>query len=258
MGHPMPDRTIDLNCDLGEGTGEPGLDRAMMPLISSANIACGYHAGDTATMREAVASAAHYGVRIGAHPSFADREGFGRRPMANITAAAIERLVVEQIVALQTIAAVCGHRVTHVKPHGALSNMACADDAIARPIAAAIKAVDPSLVFVVLPLSAMDRAAEDAGLAVAREIYADRAYDDAGMLVSRALPGAVLSDPDHVARRVVDMVQSGKLDCQSGKRVPVAIDTVCVHGDTPGALIMARGIRRALEDAGIAIAPFAG
>ena len=245
--------SVDLNCDLGEGCGD---DAAMMRLISSANVACGGHAGDDTTMRDTAHAALAHGVRIGAHPSFEDREGFGRRAMPDVSAAKVERLVARQIEALQDIAALADHCVTHVKPHGALSNLACVEIDLARGIATAIRSVDRNLVFVVLPHSQMERAAIDAGLPIAREVYADRAYDDQAMLVPRTLPGAVLHDAAAIAARVLRMVQDREIVALSGKRIAVDIDTVCVHGDTPGAVEMARAIRQTLTASGVAIAPF--
>lgn len=245
---------IDINSDLGEGTGD---DAALMDLITSANVACGFHAGDEIMMRETVTLAAARGVRIGAHPSFADREGFGRRPLRDLNMRAVENLVAYQIGALQGVAALAGQRITHVKPHGALSNMACVDFDLAKAIASAIRSVDRQLVFVVLPRSAMERAALDADLPVAREIYADRAYDDNAMLVSRDQPGAVIHDADVVAARVLACVRERAIVSTSGRHIPVEIDTVCIHGDTPGALDMARLVRQRLLDNGIGIAPFA-
>lgn len=194
---------IDLNCDLGEGFGvwQMGDDAAMMQIATSVNIACGFHAGDPDIMHATVKLAKQNGVAIGAHPGFRDLHGFGRRPVPGITAAEIENLVAYQIGALQAVAALAGHKVTHVKAHGALSNVACEDDMTARAIASAIKAVDPSLVFVVLANSKLMLAGEAAGLPLAHEVFADRAYEDDGNLVSRKKPGAVLHDPNEIAER---------------------------------------------------------
>ncbi len=166
-------------------------------------------------------------------------------------------MVAYQIGALQAVAATAGHRVTHVKAHGALSNMAMTDEGIAAALARAVRGVDPSLVFVVIPLTALERAGEAANLTLAREIYADRAYEDDGTLVSRRKPGAVLHDPETVAARVLQMVEERAIVSVGGRRLPLAIDTVCIHGDSPGAVAMARAVRARLEGAGIAIAPFA-
>lgn len=252
--------TIDLNCDLGEGFGawDMGNDAAMIDLATSVNIACGFHAGDADIMRKTVTLAKARGVSVGAHPGYRDLHGFGRRPVAGLSAAEIENLVAYQIGALQAIATMAGHKVTHVKAHGALSNVACEDDMTARAIASAIKAVDPTLIFVVLANSRLVIAGEAAGLPLVHEVFADRAYEDDGQLVSRRKPGAVLHEPAAIAQRVVRMVQDGAVVAQSGKVIKMRTDTVCIHGDTPGAVEIGRGIRQALKDAGIAVAPFAG
>jgi 5-oxoprolinase (ATP-hydrolysing) subunit A len=250
--------TIDLNCDLGEGFGawEMGNDAAMIDLATSVNIACGFHAGDADTMRKTVGLAKARGVAIGAHPGYRDLHGFGRRPMAGMSAAEIENLVAYQIGALQAVATQAGHTVTHDKAHGALSNVACEDDMTARAIASAIKAVDRNLVFVVLANSKLVTAGDAAGLPLAHEVFADRAYEDDGSLMSRRKPGSVLHDPAAIAARVVRMVQDGAVVAASGKVMKMRTDTVCIHGDTPGAVGIAQGVRAALKDAGIEVAPF--
>lgn len=250
--------TIDLNCDLGEGFGawEMGNDAAMIELATSVNIACGFHAGDADIMRKTVELAKTHGVSIGAHPGYRDLHGFGRRPFPGMKASEIENLVVYQIGALQAIATAAGHRVTHVKPHGALSHDACADDTTANAIASAIKAVDPTLIFVVIANSRLVQAGEAANLAMVHEVFADRAYEDDGSLVSRRKPGAVLHDAGQIAQRVVRMVQEGAVVSVTGKIIKVRTDTVCIHGDTAGAVDIARGLRQALKDSGIEVAPF--
>jgi UPF0271 protein len=250
--------TIDLNCDLGEGFGawEMGNDAAMIELATSVNIACGFHAGDADTMRKTVGLAKARGVSIGAHPGYRDLHGFGRRPVAGLSSAEIENLVAYQIGALQAIATMAGHSVTHVKAHGALSNVACEDDMTARAIASAIKAVDRNLIFVVLANSKLVSAGEAAGLPLAHEVFADRAYEDDGSLMSRRKPGSVLHDPAAIAARVVRMVQDGAVIAASGKVMKMRTDTVCIHGDTPGAVGIAQGVRKALKEAGIEVAPF--
>ncbi|MGB3864709.1 MAG: 5-oxoprolinase subunit PxpA [Xanthobacteraceae bacterium] len=250
--------SIDLNCDLGEGFGpwRMGDDDAMLELASSVNIACGFHAGDADIMRRTAALAKARGVSIGAHPGYRDLHGFGRRPVVGITAAEIENLVAYQIGALQALAALAGHKVTHVKAHGALSNVACEDDMTARAIAAAIKAVDRNLTFVVLANSRLQTAGEAAGLPLAHEVFADRAYEDDANLVSRRKPGAVLHDAGEIAARVVRMVEGRAVVSVSGKVIKVPIDTVCIHGDTPGAVEIARAVRQALTDNGIDVKPF--
>ena len=250
--------TIDLNSDLGESFGPwvMGNDAAMIELASSVNVACGCHAGDADTMRRTVEMAKARGVRVGAHPGYRDLQGFGRRPIVGLSAAEIENLVAYQIGALQGIAAAAGYKVTHVKAHGALSNVACEDDMTARAIAAGIKAVDPTLKFVVLANTRLVRAGEAAGLPLIHEVFADRAYEDDATLVSRRKPGAVLHDTAGIARRVVRMVRDRAVVSVSGKSIKVQIDTVCIHGDTAGAVEIARAVRQALTENGIDVRPF--
>jgi UPF0271 protein len=250
--------TIDLNCDLGESFGawQMGNDAAMIDLATSVNVACGFHAGDADTMRKTVQLAKTRGVSIGAHPGYRDLHGFGRRPIAGLSAAEIENLVAYQIGALQAVATLAGHKVTHVKAHGALSNVACEDDMTARAIASAIKAVDRSLKFVVLANTRLVTAGEAAGLPLVHEVFADRAYEDDATLVSRRKPGAVLHDTAQIAERVVRMVQDRAGVSVSGKTIKVQLDTVCIHGDTPGAVEIARAVRQALKDSGIEVRPF--
>jgi UPF0271 protein len=250
--------TIDLNCDLGEGFGawEMGNDAAMIDLATSVNIACGFHAGDADTMRTTVGLAKARGVSIGAHPGYRDIYGFGRRPFPSMASSEIENMVAYQIGALQAIATMAGHKVTHVKAHGALSNVACDDDRTAKAIASAIRAVDPNLVFVVLANSKLVQAGEAANLPMVHEVFADRAYEDDGQLVSRRKPGSVLHDAKQIADRVVRMVQDGAVVSVTGKVIKMRTDTVCIHGDTPSAVDIARGVRKALKEAGIDVAPF--
>ena len=250
--------TIDLNCDLGEGFGawQMGNDGAMIDLATSVNIACGFHAGDPETMRKTVGLAKARGVNIGAHPGYRDLHGFGRRPVFGLTSAEIENLVAYQIGALQAIATMAGHKVTHVKAHGALSNVACEDDMTARAIASAIKAVDRNLVFVVLANSPLVQAGDAMGLPMVHEVFADRAYEDDSSLVSRRKPGAVLHDTAQIAQRVVRMVQDGAVISVSGKPIKMQMDTICIHGDTPGAVEIGKAVRKSLKDNGIDVAPF--
>lgn len=250
-------RTVDLNSDLGEGFGawRMGDDSAMLDIVSSANLACGFHAGDPIIMADTAATAKAKGVDIGAHPSFFDLYGFGRRQIRGDSPADIEKMVAYQIGALQAAAALSGHRVTHVKPHGSMGNMAAVEADLALAIGRAIKGVDSTLIYVVMPGSQMERAAERLGLTMAREVFADRAYDDDGNLVSRKIAGSVIHDPAEAARRTVAMVRDSALTSTSGKRIPVKVDTICVHGDNPAAVELARAVRAALEAAGFAIAP---
>jgi UPF0271 protein len=250
--------TIDLNSDLGEGYGmwSLGDDPAMLDIVTSANVACGFHAGDSDIMLATAKIAKEKGVSIGAHPSYRDLHGFGRRPVAGLTASEIETMVAYQIGALQALATMAGHRVTHVKVHGALSNVACVEPMAARALAAAIKAVDRELIWVVLPRTEIERAGEAASLPLAREVFADRAYEDDAQLMARSKQGSVLHDADAIAARVLRMVSDQAVVSASGKVIKMPIDTICVHGDTPGAVAIARQIRKALEQNGHRLAPF--
>jgi len=250
--------SVDLNSDLGESFGAwaMGDDDAMLSIATSANVACGFHAGDPDIMRRTLALAKTRGVSVGAHPGYHDLHGFGRRVVPGLSATEIENLVAYQVGALQAVAALAGHRVTHVKPHGALSNVACADDMTARAIASAVRAVDRDLVFVVLPNTALQRAGDASGLRCVSEVFADRAYDDDAALVPRGKPGAVLHDAALIAQRVVRMVQNRAIVSVTGKIIRVDVDTICIHGDTRGAVDIARAVRRALEAEGITVAPF--
>jgi 5-oxoprolinase (ATP-hydrolysing) subunit A len=249
---------IDLNSDLGEGFGswQMGDDAAMLGIATSVNVACGFHAGDPDIMLATAKLAKERGVSIGAHPSYRDLAGFGRRAVPGLTAREIENLVAYQIGALQAVAALADHKVTHVKAHGALANVACRDDMTANAIASAIKVIDRNLLFVVLPHTAMARAADKAGLTAINEVYADRAYEDDGQLLSRSKSGAVLHDPLQAAKRVVQMVTEQSITSVSGKKIGLRIDTVCIHGDTPGAVEIAKAVRSALERTGVEIVPF--
>lgn len=249
---------VDLNCDCGEGFGPytMGEDRAMLDIVTSCNVACGFHAGDPDIMAATFTMALERGVAVGAHPGFADRAGFGRRALP-VTEAEAERLVAYQIGAATALAAQAGHRLTHVKPHGALSNLAMRDAGLAAAIARASRAVDPALAFLAVAGTELERAGETAGLRTVREIYADRGYTDEGHLAPRSAEGAVLHDCAEAASRAARMVEDGAVTSLGGRRVPIGIDSICVHGDTPGALVMARAVREALEAAGVEIAAFA-
>jgi UPF0271 protein len=250
---------VDLNCDMGESFGawSMGDDDAMLDIVSSANIACGFHAGDPSIMFRTSETAKRKGVAIGAHPGFNDMAGFGRRVIRGDSPAEIERMVAYQIGALQAVASLAGHRVTYVKVHGSLNNMANEDEDLALAIARAIKGVDRNLVNVCMPGLLMEKASDKVGVRVAREFFADRTYDDNGMLTSRKKPGSVLHDTEEAAERVLRTLQDKAVTTTSGKRIPIQIDTICVHGDEPSAVAMARAVRAKLETNGIAIAPFA-
>src|SRR5262245_7024562 len=245
---------IDLNSDLGESFGPwpMGQDAALMTAITSANVACGFHAGDPGVMRATVALARANGVAVGAHPGFPDLAGFGRREM-QCTPQEVEDLVVYQVAALAGVAAAQGVRLQHVKAHGALYNMACRDGALADAIARATAAVDRSLILFGLPGSQLLRAGTDAGLPVAAEVFADRAYEPDGSLASRKKPGSVIHEPAAVIARAVRMVKERSVVAVDGSVVPLEVDTMCVHGDTPGSDDLAAKIRAGLEAAGVAV-----
>ncbi len=240
---------VDLNCDLGEGAG---LDAELMPLISSANIACGGHAGDEAGMRAAVALARRHSVAIGAHPGFADRAHFGRRVVA-LAPGGAGALVAAQVRALHAVALECGARLAHVKPHGALYTLAARDGAVAAEIAEAVAAVDPGLILVGLAGSRLPEAGRARGLRVAAEGFADRAYLTDGSLAPRGHPGAVLTDPGAAAAQALRLAREGRVRTADGADLALAVDTLCVHGDEAGAVALARRLRKELEAAGIEI-----
>jgi UPF0271 protein len=248
---------IDLNADLGESYGawRLGDDEALLSVVTSANIACGFHAGDPLTLRRACAGAVANGVRIGAQVSYRDLAGFGRREMT-VPPAELTAEVLYQIAALDGIARAEGGRVSYVKPHGALYNRAARDAIQAGAIIAAIRAYDAELPLLIRPGSVAAVEASAAGLRVVAEAFADRAYNEDGTLVSRDRPGAVLTDPDVVARRVVGLVTGGSLATAAGGQIRVLARSVCLHGDTPGAVTLARSVRCALEEAGAELAPF--
>jgi UPF0271 protein len=247
---------MDLNSDLGEAFGAwtLGDDAALMPVITSANVACGFHAGDPGVMRRTVALARRHGVAVGAHPGFQDLAGFGRREM-HCSPREVEDLVVYQVGALAAIAAAQGVRLQHVKAHGALYNMACIDEGLASAIARATAAVDRSLILFGLPGSALLRAGRHEGLRVAAEVFADRAYQSNGTLVPRSLDGSVIHDRDEVVSRAVRMARDRTVLSIEGAVVPLEADTLCIHGDTPGAAELARAIRAALEANGVVVSP---
>jgi UPF0271 protein len=234
--------TVDLNADVGEGAGS---DEAIFPLITSANIACGGHAGDAETMAAAVGRALRWGVAIGAHPGFEDRADFGRTERA-LAPADAQDLTIRQVRALQAVAAAQGARVTHVKPHGALYNMAARDPVLAGAIAAGVAAVDPALIFYGLAGSVMLTAARVVGLRTASEVFADRHYRADGSLVPRSRPDALIAAEDEAAAQVLRMVRSGEVVAVTGEVVKVQADTICLHGDSPHAVAFARRLRATL------------
>jgi UPF0271 protein len=249
---------VDLNSDLGESFGawQMGDDEAMLSIITSASVACGWHAGDPVVMHRAAEIAKANGVAIGAHPSFNDLWGFGRRVIRGTSFADLEKQIAYQIGALQGVAAMVGHTVTHVKAHGALGNLANDEDDFAFALGRAIKAVDPKLVYVVMPGRPSLKAAEKLGLPMLQEIFADRAYQDNGQLVMRNEPGAMIHDAAAAAERILRALHDNVMISVTGSKVPVKIDTVCVHGDTPTAVEMARQLRQKLTAAGVELKPY--
>jgi len=251
--------TIDLNSDLGESFGRwtLGHDAELMASITSCNIACGYHAGDPEVMRRTVRLAREHGVAIGAHPGLPDLVGFGRRAMS-VTAADVENLVLYQVGALAAIARAEGTRLQHVKPHGALYNMAIRDRGLADGIARAVASFDPSLLLFGLPGTELLRAGDAAGLPLAAEGFADRNYEADGSLTPRTEPDAVIHDAAAVVTRAVQMAREGVVISRDGEEVPMRVATICTHGDTPGSHTLARRIRDGLERAGIKVRAVGG
>ena len=243
--------TIDLNADVGEGCD----DRSLMPFLTSANIACGGHAGDDQTMSAVVAEALRLGISLGAHPSYVDREGFGRRDV-EVSRRSLEEAIRSQIHALASIAARRGARLTHVKPHGALYNRAARDADVARAVARAVADVDRSLYLVGLAGSALLVAAAEERIKSAAEAFADRGYAPDGSLLDRGLRGALIRDPAVAAAQAVSIARDGEVLASDGSRIRLHADTICLHGDTERAVDFARAIRDSLASAGIAVAAF--
>ena len=242
---------IDLNADLGEGFGpwRMGEDEALLDIVSSANVACGFHAGDPVIMDRTVRRARERGVDVGAHVGFPDLLGFGRRPM-QIDVAELATYVTYQLGALAGMARSAGHRLTHMSFHGALGNMAAADAALAGPLVRAVADFDPGLIISSSASRAIEGAAERCGLRVARTFLADRACDDEGLLVPRKLPGAVIHEPEAVLARVRQLLEEGTVTSHGGRPVPMSVRSILVHGDTPGAVELARAVRGVVEAAG--------
>ena len=250
---------IDLNCDMGESFGAYtiGADEQVMPSITSANVACGFHAGDPAVMRRTVRLAREAGVAVGAHPGFQDLAGFGRREM-RVSAQEAEDMVLYQIGAFAGIARSEGVALRHVKPHGALYNMAVRDRALAGAIARAVQAFDRTLVLFALPGSELLKAGEAAGLRVAAEGFADRSYEADGSLTPRSRDGAVIHDRAAVVNRAVRMATEGKVSTLDGRDISMRVETICTHGDTPGAQDLTRAIRAGLVKAGVEVVAVSG
>jgi UPF0271 protein len=242
---------VDLNADLGEGSGQ---DAELFKLISSANIATGFHAGDSDTMHAAISAAKKHEVAVGAHPSFFDRENFGRKELT-IANEEVFEAVAYQLGIFQAIASALDVRPNHVKPHGALYNMAVRHAKLADAIARAIKSIDPTLILFAPDKSELARAGESHGLQITREIFADRNYLNDGWLVPRTRPDALLHDPKEAAERVLRMLREGKVRSVDGRDVAVRGESICIHGDTPGAVEFARELRSRLEREGVRISP---
>lgn len=247
---------VDINCDMGESFGSYsiGEDEKIIPFITSANIACGYHAGDPLVMARTVSLAEAHGVSVGAHPGYPDLMGYGRRRLQTFPGE-IKGYLLYQMGALSAFTRAAGVQLRHVKPHGALYNHAAGDEAAAQEVIEAVKSFDPELFLFTLSGSICAEMAEASGLRVVQEVFPDRAYLPDGQLAPRSMEGSVLHDPDTVRRRVVKLIRHGRLTAVNGDEIRLRADTLCVHGDTPGAWMLAKAIREALEDAGIRVAP---
>ena len=243
---------ININCDLGEKSKHHSNkhDPELLEIVNSANIACGYHAGDKETMNNVVEISKRNGVSIGAHPSFNDPENFGRERM-NLSSSEIEKLIIDQYEILQTISSNHGENVTHIKPHGALNNMACEDINLATILAKVIKSINPELIYLVPTGSKMEQAAKKLDMKIACEIFADRNYEDDGNLVSRKKPNALITDPELAKKHVLNMVKNQELNCHSGKQIPCEIDSVCIHGDNLSSLNTAKAVKENLLNNGL-------
>ena len=243
---------ININCDLGEKSKHHSnkYDPDLLEIVNSANVACGYHAGDEETMSQVVKISKNNGVSIGAHPSFKDPENFGRERM-NLSESEIRKLIIDQYEILQKIALTYGEIVSHVKPHGALNNMACEDIELATILAKTIKDINKDIIYLVPTGSKMQEAAKKFDMKFACEIFADRNYEDDGNLVSRKKSHALITDPEQAKKHVLKMVQTQSLNCHSGKQIPCEIDSVCIHGDNLSSLATAKSIRENLIENGL-------
>ena len=247
---------ININCDLGESSKLHSTenDPLLLKIVNSANIACGYHAGDKPTMEKTIEISKKNNVSIGAHPSFKDPENFGRKRL-NLPPSEITKLVINQIKILSDVANKTGMKVTHVKPHGALNNMACENYDLAKVISESIIQVNKELIFLVPTGSQMEKAGKKLGMKVAVEIFADRNYEDDGNLVSRSKDNALIVDPEIAKKHVIKMVQNQAINCYSGKQIPCEIDAICVHGDGSSAVNTAKQIREGLIKSGVTLKP---
>ena len=247
---------ININCDLGEKSKHHSNkhDPDLLGIVSSANIACGYHAGDAETMNQVIAISKQNGVSIGAHPSFKDPENFGRKRM-NLSSSEIRKLIIDQYEILQEIASKHGENVTHIKPHGALNNMACEDIELATTLAESINEISKDLIYLIPTGSKMEEAAKKLNMKIACEIFADRNYEDDGNLVSRKEPHALITIPEEAKRHVLSMVKNQAINCHSGKQIACKIDSVCIHGDNESSLTTAKSIRNNLLENGLDLKP---
>ena len=245
---------ININCDLGEKSKHHSnkYDPDLLEIVNSANVACGYHAGDEKTMNQIVQISKKNGVSIGAHPSFKDPENFGRERM-NLSSFEINKLIIDQYEILQKIASNYDEVVTHIKPHGALNNMACEDIDLATTLAKTIKGISKNLIYLVPTGSKMQEAAKKLDMNIACEIFADRNYEDNGNLVSRKKPHALITDPEQAKKHVLKMVKTQSLNCHSGKQIPCEIDSVCIHGDNLNSLDTAKAIKKNLVENGLTL-----
>ena len=243
---------INLNCDLGEKSKHHSNvnDPDLLEIVNSANIACGYHAGDEETMKQVIQISKKNGVSIGAHPSFNDPENFGRERI-NLSSSEIKKLIIDQYKILQNIANKYDQKVSHIKPHGALNNMACEDIELATTLAKTIKEINKDLIYLVPTGSKMEEAAKKFNMKIACEIFADRNYEDDGNLISRKKPNALITDPQQAKKHVLHMVKNQTLNCHSGKQIPCQIDSVCIHGDNKNSLTTAKSIKDNLLDNGL-------
>ena len=247
---------ININCDLGEKSKHHSnkYDPDLLEIVNSANVACGYHAGDDESMNQVVQISKKNGVSIGAHPSFNDPQNFGRQRM-NLSPNEVRQLIIDQYEILQKIAQDHGENVTHIKPHGALNNMACEDIDLATTLAKAINEISKDLIYLVPTGSKMEEAAKKLNMRIACEIFADRNYEDDGNLVSRKKPHALITDPEEAKKHVLNMVKNQSLNCHSGKQIPCEIDSVCIHGDNESSLSTAKSIRENLIENGLQLKP---
>ena len=245
---------ININCDLGEKSKlhNNENDPFLLGIVNSANVACGYHAGDEETMDQVIKISKENSVSIGAHPSFKDIENFGRKRM-NLSDAEVRKLIIDQYEILQKIASNNNENVTHIKPHGALNNMACEDLDLATTIAKAVHEIDKDMIYLVPTGSKMEIAAKKLNMKIACEIFADRNYEDDGNLVSRSKPNALITDPEQAKKHVLSMVQNQALNCLSGKQIPCEIDSVCIHGDNKSSLDTAKSIKENLVANGLTL-----